>query len=100
ADAALVVAAAKKVLATDMPDHMWPSRGMFAPASESPQGGVDDTVGMLLNTDGNAWSLVMIIGAVLGVERDVQAIKDNAAGKSPKHWYASEDAWLKERAQD
>ena len=99
ADAAIIVAAAKKIVATDMPGHNWPGRGMFAPADEK-QGGVDDTVGMLLNTDGNAWNLVMILGALLGVERDVQAIRDNAAGNFPDGMYAAENEWLKARAQE
>jgi hypothetical protein len=77
----------------------WLGRGMFAPADE-PQKGVDDTVGMLLNTDGNSWNVVMIVGALLGVERDVQAIKDNAAGRFPDGMYAAENAWLKARAQE
>ena len=75
----------------------WPSRGMFAPESEE-QKGVDDTVGMLLNTDGNAWNIVMIIGALLGVERDVQAIKDTAAGRFPKGSELPANDWRRKRA--
>lgn len=81
-----------------MPDA-WPSRGMFAPAGEQ-AGGVDDTIGMLLNTDGNAWNAVMILGALLGVDRDVQAVKDNAAGKFPAGSYVAGNPWLKARAQE
>lgn len=78
---------------------LWDGRGMFGPASET-AGGVDDTVGMLLNADGNGWNVVMIIGALLGVERDVQAIKDNALGKFPKGSYVEGNAWLRKRAQE
>lgn len=77
----------------------WGGRGMFGPASE-PAGGVDDTVGMLLNADGNAWNLVMILGALLGVERDVQAIRDNAAGRFPPGSYVESNEWLRKRAQE
>lgn len=80
-------------------DGGWRGRGMFGPAGE-PAGNVDDTVGMLLNADGNAWNVVMIIGALLGVERDVQAIKDNAAGKFPPGSYVGGNAWLRKRAQE
>jgi len=80
-----------------MPD-LWTSRGMFAPADET-FGGVDDTVGMLLNTDANAWNIVMIIGALLGVERDVQAIKDASEGKFPEGMH-EDNPWRKARAQE
>lgn len=91
--------AVDKILGGGQMPAQWPSRGMFGPAAE-PAGGVDDTVGMLLNTDGNAWNMVMIVGALIGVERDVQAIKDNAAGKFPKGSYVESDPWLKARAQE
>lgn len=91
--------AVDKILGGGSMPEDWLSRGMFSPANE-PTGGVDDTVGMLLNTDGNAWNIVMIVGALLGVERDVQAIKDNAAGKFPKGSYVETNPWLKARAQE
>lgn len=75
----------------------WLSRGMFAPASEK-QEGVDDTVGMLLNADGNSWNVVMVIGYLIGVERDVQAVKDTAAGKFPEGSFAADNEWLKQRS--
>lgn len=77
----------------------WGGRGMFGPADE-PAGGVDDTVGMLLNADGNAWNMVMIIGALLGVDRDVKAVKDQAAGKFPKGSYVDGNAWLRARSTE
>jgi hypothetical protein len=85
----------------DVPDigGGWLGRGMFGPTNE-PAGKVDDTVGMLLNADGNAWNVVMIIGALLGVERDVQAIKDNALGKFPPGSYVADNDWLRTRAQE
>lgn len=55
----------------------WPSRSMFADDG----GGVDDTVGMILNTDGNAWNLVVIVGALIGLPEDVARIKRAAAGQ-------------------
>jgi hypothetical protein len=98
-DAALVVAAAKKILATEQPDGKWYSRAMFGLAAE-PAGGVDDTVGMLLNADANAWNLLMVLGALLGVEHDMAAIKDAAAGKFPKGGYIAENKWLQARATE
>lgn len=91
--------AVDKILGGGEMPETWLSRGMFGPADEK-VGGVDDTVGMLLNTDGNSWNIVMIIGALIGVERDVQAIKDNAAGKFPKGSYVESNPWLKARAQE
>lgn len=76
---------------------IWPSRTMFGPVAE-PSEGVDDTVGILLNADGNIWNVLQIIGALLGVERDAQAIRDQAAGKFPANSYASSNPWLKARA--
>ena len=75
----------------------WASRGMFVLATDKP-GGVDDTVGMLLNTDGNVWSIVNILGALLGVEEDVQRMKDTAAGKFPDGLFVSDNEWLKARS--
>jgi hypothetical protein len=94
ADAALVIAAAKKMLATDMPDNRWPSRGMFV----SSGGGVDDTVGELLNIDGNVWNLEVIIGVLLGVPDDVQTVRDAADGNFPHDSYVNGNAWLAARA--
>lgn len=81
-----------------MPDD-WDSRGMFVPLGE-PGTNVDDTVGMLLNIDGNAWNVVMIIGALLGVPRDVQAIRDNAAGNFPAESFVAKNPWLKARSME
>lgn len=94
----LMLAVDKIIGGNSMPAE-WTSRGMFAPASED-QVPVDDTVGMILNTDGNAWNVVMIFGALLGVDRDVQAVNDTAAGKFPKGSFLAipENKWLRERA--
>ncbi|WP_099024947.1 glycoside hydrolase family 25 protein [Mycolicibacterium palauense] len=91
--------AVDKILGGNTMPGDWLSRGMFAPADDT-AGGVDDTVGMLLNTDGNAWNIVMIIGALLGVERDVQAVRDNAAGRFPEGSYVAGRPWLRARAQE
>ena len=91
--------AVDKILGGGSMPAQWPSRGMFAPVDEK-QGGVDDTVGMLLNTDGNGWNIVMIVGALLGVERDVQAIRDNAEGRFPAGMYHEHNEWLRKRAQE
>ena len=103
-DAAIVVAASKMILAMwDNDDlskpHKWLPRGMFG-LVDVPAGGVDDTIGMLLNTDANAWNLVMIVGALLGVEYDVQAINDTAEGRFPEGAFAADDEWLKARATE
>lgn len=89
--------AVDKILGGGTMPSGWISRAMLAPADED-QMPVDDTVGMLLNADGNAWNVVMILGALLGVERDVQAVKDTAAGRFPKGSYAESNKFLKTRA--
>lgn len=76
------------------PDHKWPSRGLFVTSGE----GVDDTVGMLLNIDGNGWNGEVILGVLLGVEDDIQMVKDAAAGKFPADSFVSQSDWLKARA--
>lgn len=92
----LMLAVDKIVGGGSMPDG-WLSRAMFAPQDEE-QKPVDDTVGMLLNDDGNSFNLVMIAGALIGVERDVQAVKDTAAGKFPKGSFVAANPWLKKRS--
>lgn len=89
--------AVDKILGGGTMPPSWPSRGMFSLSTDKP-GGVDDTVGMLLNTDGNGWNVVVIIGALLGVPDDVQRVKDTAAGKIPEGLYVDENKWLRERA--
>lgn len=49
----------------------WPSRALFADTS----GGIDDTVGMLLNTDGHAWDILVILSALVGSTEDMARIK-------------------------
>ena len=89
--------AVDKILGGGSMPKSWPTRGMFSLSTET-GAGVDDTIGMLLNTDGNAWNLIVIVGALLGVPDDVQRIKDTAAGKIPDGVFVGENAWLKDRA--
>lgn len=60
-------------------DGKWPSRGVFRDSDD----GVDDTVGMLLNADGNAWDTKVIVGAMLGDEKMLARIKRVADGEGP-----------------
>ena len=57
----------------------WPSRGIFADDSN----GVDDTVGMLLNSDGNIWDVFVILGALSGVTEHINRVKRLAGGGGP-----------------
>lgn len=77
------------------PDHTWPSRGLFVSTGD----GIDDTVGMLLNIDGNAWNAQVIWGVLLGVDDDVQTVKDAAAGTFPPNSFVGQSDYLKARAQ-
>lgn len=74
----------------------WPSRSMFAPDGN----GIDDTVGMLLNVDGNAWNLLVIVGALLGVEEDVATVTRCASGEFDDQSYVWTDDWLAARATE
>lgn len=74
----------------------WPSRGMFVTSGK----GVDDTVGMLLNIDGNSWNIVVVIGALLGVEEDVKVVTDSANGIFPPGSFVDQNDWLKARSQE
>lgn len=68
-----------KILGYDSLGRKWPSRALFA---DSP-GGVDDTVGMLLNSDGNIWDVLVIIGALAGVTEHRNRIQRLANGEGP-----------------
>lgn len=74
----------------------WPSRSMFA----ADGAGVDDTVGMLLNSDGNVWDLKVIIGALLGVTEDVATITRCANGEFDDKSYVWGNDWLAARATE
>jgi len=91
--------AVDKILGGGSMPSKWPSRGMFSLSTDT-GAGVDDTVGMLLNTDGNGWNVMVIIGALLGVEQDVQRIIDTAAGKFPDGVFVADNEWLRKRAQE
>lgn len=75
-----------------MPPQWW-SRSMFARA-----GGVDDTIGVGLNTDGNVWNLEKIIGVLLGIEEDVADCTRMAAGDFDEGLLVNDNEWLKARA--
>lgn len=80
-DAALIVEAAKKVLAvTDGSKRGWPSRSIYRDP-RSPQNVVDDTVGMLLNVDGSVHELRTEHGALLGFRDDIERVRAVAEGR-------------------
>lgn len=58
----------------------WPSRALFADSDK----GIDDTVGMSLNTDGNVWDVWTLLGAMAGVSSSIDRIKRLAAGQGPR----------------
>lgn len=60
-------------------DNEWPSRAVFRDSDQ----GVDKGVGMLLNTDGNAWDTKVIVSAMLGDEKNLARIKRVADGEGP-----------------
>jgi hypothetical protein len=74
----------------------WPSRSMFADSNNT----VDDTVGMLLNVDGNAWNTELILGALLGVPYAVAQVQRAAVGDFPAGARVATDPWLRQIAQD
>lgn len=58
----------------------WPSRAIFRDTNN----GVDDTVGMVLNTDGNGWDTKVILGAMCGVQEHIDRVKRLANGEGPE----------------
>ncbi|QGH75297.1 endolysin [Mycobacterium phage Quesadilla] len=70
------IAIRDKILGYPSLDHGWPSRSIFARGP----GKVDDTVGILLFTDGNAFNLNVILGAMAGFEpfaEDVRRVAEH-----------------------
>src|SRR5215212_4908246 len=59
----------------EMPE-LWQSRSFYARDAA----GVDDTVGMLLWTDGNAFTTAVVLAALIGVEEFVADVKRVASG--------------------
>lgn len=57
----------------------WKSRALFRDTDD----GVDDTVGMMLNTDGNAWDTKVVLGAMLGEEKQLSRVRRLANGQGP-----------------
>lgn len=86
-----------KILGGGSMPESWGSRGMFMLAGEKSTK-VDDTIGMLLNTDGNVWNLDVIVGILIGHPEDVQRCKDTANGLFPEDSFVEGNEWLKERA--
>jgi len=74
----------------------WQSRSMWAIDGK----GVDDTVGMLLNTDGNGFNIEVILGYLIGAKSDTQVVEDTAAGKFPPGSYVAGIPGLQARATD
>ncbi|AVD99644.1 endolysin [Mycobacterium phage Cuke] len=69
-----------KILGYKSMGNKWPARGIFADSLE----GVDDTVGMLLNSDGNIWDVLVILGALSGVSEHISRIERLANGQGPR----------------
>lgn len=84
--------AVDKILGGGSQPQRWPSRSMFSDTAE----GVDDTVGILLNIDSNAWNLVVIVGALIGLPEDVERVQRTARGELPEN--IRQDEWLAQRA--
>jgi N-acetyl-anhydromuramyl-L-alanine amidase AmpD len=74
----------------------WQSRSMFADTAA----GIDDTVGILLNSDGNGWNGVNILGALLGVDYCVRQVQRMAKGNFPAGSYVAGNTWLQGIAKD
>ena len=83
-DAAIVVAAAKKIMAMwDNDDlskrHAWSSRAIYRD-DDNP---VDDTIEMLLNTEGNAHDSQVEVEALMGNPTYIAKVRRLAEGKGP-----------------
>ena len=68
-----------KILGYKSMGNKWPSRALFADDEE----GVDDTVGMLLNGDGNIWDVKVVLMALCGSEKDLARVRRLANGGGP-----------------
>lgn len=58
----------------------WASRALFRDSDDV----VDDTVGMVLNTDGNAWDNKVVLGALTGVTEHLERVRRLARGEGPE----------------
>lgn len=74
----------------------WVSRSMFADSSRP----VGVPLDALLNTDGNAWNIVNILGVLLGVPYCVTQAKRMANNDFPPGTAVGDDPWLREIATD
>lgn len=96
-DVARLNAAIDKILCGGTMPPLWPSRSFLADENAIR---VDDTVGMLLNTDGNAWNLMLTVGYLTDVPLAVAQVEDVANGVFPEDSYVANNAWLKRFGQD
>ena len=56
---------------------------------------VDDTVGMILNTDGNVWDTKLILMALLGVPYAVEQVQRTARGDFPKGSFVADNDFVR-----
>jgi len=89
-------AAIDKILGGNTAPTQWPSRSFLAESGA----GVDDTIGMLLNIDANAWTLVLTIGYLSDLPLAVQQVEKVAQGKFPPGSFVDHSDWLKKFGQD
>lgn len=89
-DADRLNAAIDKILCGGTMPPLWPSRSFLATDGN----GVDDTVGMILNADGNAWTLVLTMGYLAGEPLAVQQVEDVAAGSFPEGSFAAGNTFV------
>lgn len=73
-----------------------PSRSFMATDGEN----IDSPLGILWNTDGNAWTLVLTNGYLFDVTLAVETVEDIAANGVPEGSFASKNPWLAEFGQE
>ena len=74
----------------------WISRSMFADSARP----VGFPLDALLNTDGNAWNLVNVLGVLLGVPYCVEQVQRMAKDDFPAGTAVADDPWLRKIATD
>lgn len=57
----------------------WPSKAMFRDSDA----GVDDSMGLMRNTDGSVWDILAILGAIVGDAKMTARVKRLADGQGP-----------------
>jgi putative chitinase len=96
-DTARLNAAVDKILCGGTMPPLWPSRSFLAGADAAR---VDDTIGILLNTDGNAWNLMLTIGYLSDVPLAIAQVEAVANGQFPDGSYVATNPWLKQFGQE